>query len=198
MRAPRPSRSQLGTGALIVAALAVGQTLNEHLPDGSDAGRLFERPVSVDEKLEMRAGDLTPVSVDGATSILRDSGSSIRSPGVVVVVRFDYVARSEPAGISRAELRDGSGRVTVFSAFGQRSKVTCPAGLVGIVAHCTAVVEADPDTLVGATLGLSADLDDDRFDDMALIDLAIDDDDVAAYRQAEELEVEVYDVAGME
>lgn len=198
MRAPRPSRSQLGTGALIVAALAVGQTLNEHLPDGSDAGRLFERPVSIGKTLQMRAGDLTPVSVDGAHSILRDAGAGIRSPGVVVVVHFDYVPRSEPGGIKRGELRDGSGRVTVFGPSGQRNRVTCPAQLVGIVAHCTAVVEADPDTLVGARLGLSADDDDVRFDDMALIDLAIDADDVAAYRTAEELEVQVYDVAGME
>lgn len=198
MRAPRPSRSQLGTGALIIAALAVGQTLNEHLPDGSTAGRLFERPVSIGKTLEMRAGDLTPVSVDGAHSILRDSGSSIRSPGVVVVVHFDYVARNEPGALLRGELRDGSGRVTIFGPSGQRNRVTCPARVVGIVVHCTAVVEADPDTLAGAKLGLSANDDDDRFDDMALIDLAIDDDDVAAYRAAEELEVEVYDVAGME
>lgn len=197
MSVPRPTRSQLGTGALVVAALAVGQTLNDHLPDGSDAGRLFERPVSVGERLEMRAGDLTPVAVDGATSILRDIGSGIRSPGVVVVVHFDYVARSEPAAIRRGELRDGDGRVTVFGGSGQRNRVTCAARVVGIVVHCTAVVEADPDTLVGARLGLSADDDDDRFDDMALVDLAIDADDVAAYRQVEELEVEVFSVAGM-
>jgi len=89
----RPSRSQLGTGALVLAALALGQTLNEHLPDGSDVSRLFERPVEMGATLAMRTGDFTPQSVAGATSLLRDSGSSIRSPGVAVVLRFDFVSR---------------------------------------------------------------------------------------------------------
>lgn len=197
MNVRRPSRVQLGTGALVVAALAVGQTLNEHLPDGSDASRLFELPVDIGATAKMRTGDLTPVSVEGASSILRDIGSSIRSPGVVVVLKFDFVSRDESSSIRFGRLRDGEGRETTFSPTGDRNEVTCGGGPVGVVVHCTAVVEAEPDTLPGATLGLSGDEVDPRFDDMAVVDLDISAADVRAWRSVEELEVEVYSVDGM-
>ena len=197
MRMPRPSRSQLGTGALVVAALAVGQTLNERLPDGSDATRLFERHVRMGQTLEMRTGDFTPRSVEGATTILRSIGSSIRSPGVVVVLSFDFVSRGEPSSIRYGELRDADGRVTVFGPTGDRNLVTCGARTVGIVVHCTAVVEADPDTLAGSTIALSGDELDPRFDDMAVVDLQISDADVRAWTATEDLEVDVYEVTGL-
>lgn len=195
---PRPSRSQLGTGALVVAALALGQTIEDHLPDDTDATGLFERPVAIGETLQMRTGQLTPTSVDGAASILRSIGSSIRSPGVVVVLHFDFVSRGKTSSIRYGELRDGAGRVTIFGPSADRNEVTCPGGPVGIVVHCTAVVETDPDTLAGSKLGLAADELDPRFDDMALVDLDISAADVRAWRATEELEVDVYDVAGME
>lgn len=191
------SRSQLGTGSLVVAALAVGQALNDRLPDSSDASRLFERPVAIGETVELRTGDLTPRSVEGATSILRSIGSSIRSPGLAVVVSFDFVSRQVSSSIRYGELRDGSGRVTVFGPSGDRNEVTCSGGPVGIVVHCTAVVEADPETLPGSVLGLSGDELDPRFDDMAVIDLDITAADVRAWQETEELEVDVYEVAGL-
>ncbi|MET0450044.1 MAG: hypothetical protein ABW004_16645 [Aeromicrobium sp.] len=194
----RPSRSQLGTGALVVAALALGQTLDDRLPDQTDATGLFERPVGIGDTVQMRTGRLTPTSVDGAVSVLRSVGSSIRSPGVVLVLEFDFVSRGKTSSIRYGELRDGTGRVTIFGPSAERNEVTCPGGPVGIVVHCTAVVEADPDTLAGATLGLAADELDPRFDDMALVDLDISTADVRAWQATEELEVDVYDVAGME
>ena len=197
MRIPRPSRAQLGTGTLVIAALALGQSLNEHLPDGSDGGRLFEKPVAVGETLAMRTGDLTPRSVDGATSILRDLGSSMRSPGVVVVVHFDFVSRNESSSIRYGELRDGSGRTTIFGPSGDRNDVTCTGGPVGVVVHCTAVVEADPKTLPGSRLGLAGDELDPRFDDLAVIDLDISKADVERWKKTEELKVVVTEVAGM-
>lgn len=197
MRWPHVSRSQLGTGSLVVAALAVGQALNDRLPDSSDASRLFERPVAIGETVELRTGDLTPRSVEGATSILRSIGSSIRSPGLAVVVSFDFVSRQVSSSIRYGELRDGSGRVTVFGPSGDRNEVTCSGGPVGIVVHCTAVVEADPETLPGSVLGLAGDELDPRFDDMAVIDLDITAADVRAWQESEELEVDVYEVAGL-
>lgn len=185
----RPSASQLGTGALVVAALAVGQVLNDTLPDGKDGGRLFEQHGIVDQPIAMRTGELTVTKVEGATSILRESADGIRSPGVALVVHFSFVARGEPSGISYGRLTDGAGRTTIFSSFGQRNEIACPAAPVGLVSQCTAVVEADPDTLPGATLGLAPDSLDPRFDDMAVVDLGIDADDVDQWRTAEELPV---------
>ena len=198
MRVPRPSRTQLGTGALVVAALAVGQVLEEQLPQGSDGGRLFERPVSMGQTIQMRTGDFTPRTVEGATTILRSIGSGIRSPGVVVVLSFDFVSRGESSSLRYGELRDGDGRVTVFGPSGERNDVSCEGGPVGIVVHCTAVVEADPETLPGSTMGLAGDELDPRFDDMAVVDLGISAADVEAWKSAVDLEVDVREVAGME
>ena len=169
----RPSASQFGTGALVVAALAVGQLLNDTLPDGKDGGRLFEQQGAVEQTISMRTGDLTVRKVEGATSVLRDSSDGIRSPGVVLVVHFDFVARNEPSGISYGRLVDGSGRTTIFSGFGQRNDVTCPASPAGLVSQCTAVVEADPDTLAGATLGLAPDSLDPRYDVLGVVVLLL-------------------------
>ena len=104
-------------------------------------------------------------------------------------MRFSFVARGEPSGISYGRLIDGTGRTTIFSGFGQRNQIACPAAPVGLVSQCTAVVEADPDTLPGATLGLAPDSLDPRYDDMAVVDLEIDADDVDRWMTAEELPV---------
>lgn len=197
MRLPRPSRSQLGTGTLVVAALALGQTLDERLPDGDDSSRLIERSVTMGRTAELRTGSLTPRSVDGSTTVLRDIGSSIRSPGVAVVLAFDFVSRDEPTSIRYGELRDGRGGVTIFGPSAERNRVTCPSGPVGIVVHCTAVVEVDPARLVGATMGLAVDELDPRFDDIAVVDLAVSAADVRAWKTAEPLEVVVSEVDGM-
>lgn len=187
-----PAASRLGTGALVVAALAVGQVLNDTLPDGKDGSRLFERHGAVDQSIAMRTGDLTVTDVEGAASILRDVGDGIRSPGLVLVVLFDFAPRGEASGISYGRLVDGSGRTTTFSGFGQRSRVTCSSAPVGLVSQCSAVVEVDPTSLVGSTLGLAPDSLDPRFDDMAVVDLAIDDADVARWQSVEELPVTTY------
>ena len=197
MRWPRPSRSQLGTGTLVVAALALGQTLDERLPDGEDNSRLIERPVAIGRTAELRTGSLTPRSVGGSTTVLRDIGSSIRSPGVAVVLAFDFVSRDESTSIRYGELRDGRGGVTVFGPSAERNRVTCPSGPVGIVVHCTAVVEVDPARLAEATMGLAVDEIDPRFDDIAVVDLAVSADDVRAWKTAEPLEVVVSEVDGM-
>lgn len=197
MRWPRPSRSQLGTGTLVVAALALGQMLDEWLPDGEDNSRLIERHVAIGRTAELRTGSLTPRSVDGSTTVLRDIGSSIRSPGVAVVLHFDFVSRDEATSIRYGELRDGRGGVTVFGPSADRNTVTCPSGPVGIVVHCTAVVEVDPARLAGATMGLAVDEIDPRFDDIAVVDLAVSADDVRAWKSAEPLEVVVSEVDGM-
>jgi hypothetical protein len=192
----RPRPAQLGTGALVVAALALGQLLNDRLPDGTDGSRLFERDGAVGEVVALRTGDLTVTGVDGATSVLRELDASIRSPGLVLVVRFEFVARDEASGISYAHLVGGDGRETTFSSFGSRNDLDCPAGPPGLVSSCVAVVEVDPESLPGARLGLSADSLDPRFDDMAVIDLGIGAADVRRWSSVKELPVDAARLGG--
>ena len=196
MRVPRPQPSQLGAGALIVAALAVGQVLSDQLPDGKDGDRLFEQKVAMGESVALRMGDLKPIKVEGATAVLRDMGSSFRSPGLGVVVSFDFVARREATALTYGEYRGGDGTVTTFST-GPRNKVSCPSSPPGVTVHCTAVIEVDPASLPGASLGIAADALDPRYDDMAVIDLGIRNGDVRRWKQVEELTVVVSSVDGV-
>lgn len=198
MRWPVPRRAQLGTGALVIAALSVGQVLTEHLPSVERAGRPFERQIAVDQAVAMRPGKLTVTRVDGARTVQPEQSDRLVSPGVIVVVAFDFTPSVPETTITYGELRDADGRVTTISVFGARSSINCPRPPVGITTHCTAVVEADPGTLAGARLALAPTAIDPRFDDMAVVNLDISDRDVKTWQdRAEPLDVPAPAVAGM-
>lgn len=173
MRLPLPQRAQLGTGALVLAALAVGQVINAKLPADDVSGRAFEHHVVIDKTLHMRSGDLTVRSIEGAKSVKRSDGGGFLSPGVIVVVSFDFTSHHQRSSISYGELRTTDGGVTTIGPFGDRANITCPQSQVGILTHCQATVEAAPATLAGASLALAPLSIDPRFDDMAVIDLKI-------------------------
>ncbi len=193
----RPAVSRFGTGALVVAALALGQALNDHLPDGKDGARPFEQHVAMGETAHLRTGDLTPRSVSGAQAILRNVSDSIRAQGIGVVVEFDFVSRAEAKPMTYALFRGGDGTDADFGPFGQRSKVTCPAEPPGIVVHCTVVLEIDPDSLVGSTLMIAPDSLDERYDEAATIDLGVSEADVKRWKAIEQIEVVESQVEGL-
>ena len=146
----------------------------------------------------MRPGTLVVTRVDGARSVQPEQGDRLVSPGLVVVVTFDFTPRVPETTITYGELRDADDRVTPISVFGARSSITCPRPPVGITTHCTAIVEADPGTLAGARLALAPTAIDPRFDDMAVVDLDITGRDVKAWQdRAEPLDVPAPAVAGM-
>ncbi len=153
MKWPVPRRAQLGTGALVLAALSLGQVLVEHLPSSDRAGRPFEHEVGVGQTVALRTGTLTVTGVDGARSVQPQRDDRLLSPGVIVVVTFDFTPRVPETTITYGEFRDAKGRTTAL-ACGARSAVSCPQPPVGITSHCTAIVEAAPRTLAGARLTL--------------------------------------------
>lgn len=198
MRWPVPRRAQLGTGALVIAALSLGQVLVEHLPSHQRAGRAFEREIAIGQTVQLRTGSLTVTGVDGARSVKPEQGDRVVSPGLVLVVRFDFTPSVPETTITYGELRDADERVTTVSLFGVRSVITCPRPPVGITTHCTALVEAAPSALAGAQLALGPSAIDPRFDDMAVADLDITERDVKEWKdRAEPLDVPAPAVAGM-
>lgn len=198
MKWPVPRRAQLGTGALVVAALSLGQVLVEHLPSVDRAGRPFEREIAIDQTVKLRTGSLTVTGVDGAREIRPEHGDPFVSPGLALVVNFEFTPSVPETTITFGELRDADERVTSVSMSGARSVITCPQPPVGITTHCTAVVEADPDTLPGAGLALGPSAIDPRFDDMAVADLDITEGDVREWKgRKTPLDVPAPAVAGM-
>ena len=189
--------SRFGVGALVVAALALGQVLNERLPDGSDSFRPHEAEVAVGGTVSIRTGDVTPTAVEGARTVLRDVSPSIRAQGVGLVVRFDFVSRREATALTYAQLRGGDGTLVDVTVSGQRSRLACPAGPPGLVVHCTAVVEVDPAALPGASLVVGPNAVDERFDEVAVIDLGVDANDVERWMATEQVEVVESEVDGL-
>lgn len=176
MRIPRPQRSQLAVGALVVAALATGQALHTYLPE-SDRDRPFRTEASADGVHHLRFGDLKVTKVAGSRQV---KGSFVTDPmartdGVFVVVTFRWTPRLSSSdfspSISYGELHDGHGRLTTFSGSGDRSRIDCTTGPLTVAAICVAVVEADPTTLPGSSLVLGSSPLDERFDSVADIDL---------------------------
>jgi hypothetical protein len=146
----------------------------------------------------MRTGTLTVTGVEGARSVQPEQGDLIVSPGIVVVVTFDFTPSVPETTITYGELRDADGRSTTVSLSGVRNVISCPHPPVGITTHCTAMIEADPHTLAGARLALAPLAIDPRFDDMAVADLAITRREVKAWEgRKEPLAVPAPAVAGM-
>lgn len=172
MRLPRLQPARLGAGALVIAALAVGQSMNDHLPEQHD-DRAFERTGVVGQPVDLRFGTVEVTSVDGSTVTAGSYGDRIATPGVFVVVEFTFTATNERAGVSYGELRAASGDLVTFSSFGERTRIDCGMSQPSFTNDCTAVIEVASKDLAGATLALTKEFVDPRFDDMAVVDLGI-------------------------
>ena len=178
MRVARPSRAQLGAGALVLAALSVGRVVTEWLPDGPSPVRAFERAATLDQEVHLRYGDLRVRSVDGGRQLATTTDAKL-SPGLWVTAQVDFTPRLDKSGLAYAELRDGKGRVLTP---GGRNVVECDVVNPGIPGHCLVAFEVDPAALTGSRLALTSNLNDQRGDDMAVVDLRITAEQVATWR----------------
>ncbi len=80
---------------------------------------------------------------------------------------------------SYAELRDGEGRVLTR---GSRNVLECKVVNPGIPGHCLVAFEVDPTALAGSHLALTLNVNDQRGDDMAVVDLDITPAQVATWK----------------
>jgi hypothetical protein len=178
VRLPRPNRAQLGAGALVLAALSVGRVVTELLPEGPSPVRAFERTTAVDRPVHLRYGDLAVTSVDGGRQ-LATSRSAMLSPGLWITAHVDFTPRLDKSAIAYAELRDGRGRVLTK---GVRNVLECDVVNPGIPGHCIVAFEVDPTALPGSLLALTSNANDQRGDDLAVVDLGITADQVSTWK----------------
>ena len=177
MRILRPSRAQLGAGALLLAALSVGRVVTQWLPEGPSPVRAFERTTMLDRPTHLRYGTLRVTEVDGGKQ-LATSTSAMLSPGLWVTAHIDFTPSVDKVGLAYAELRDGKGRVL---SRGPRNVLECKVVNPGIPGHCLVAFEVDPAALPGSRLALTANVNDQRGDDMAVVDLGITAEQVATW-----------------
>ncbi|XVX18594.1 hypothetical protein ACQP1U_09480 [Actinomycetota bacterium] len=172
----RPRTAQLGTAALVIAALSTGRVITEVLPGDNRAYRAFERPVSVGETAELRYAAVRATRVDGARQIVPPDNNVLVSPTLWVVIDLTATPREDNVSLGYAELRDSAGRSYPTS---RRSRISCGITNPGLPTACTAYLEVATDHLPGATLLVSRAGSDTlgdaqgRADDAALIDLGI-------------------------
>jgi hypothetical protein len=167
--------ARIGVGVAVLAALALGRTIDAALPVDSDV-RPFVHTAGVGERVHLAYADVTVDAV--RTARATDSGhGGVGTPGRWLVVDVTVVAWGGPLAKPGVSLEDDRGRRFVSDGRSGYSWVSAPTGVPWRV---RIPFEVPQDALQGATLVFSRSADDDRRDDVARIDLGIEAGDVAA------------------
>ncbi|MEI2764189.1 MAG: hypothetical protein V9F82_00635 [Dermatophilaceae bacterium] len=176
-------RAQLGAGVLVLAALAFGRFVSEALPGNEVSNDPISRPATIGEPVHLRAFDVTVSQVRGAKEIVAGT-TPLATPGIWVVADLVVVPRSEALRPGYAAVRAADGRL--WETAGSRSRVDCPGAIAGVVSRCTAYLDVARDGLADAELLIGWHPDDRRFDDLAVLPLAVSDAQLQAWEAATE------------
>jgi hypothetical protein len=165
--------ARIGMGAAILAALAVGRTIDVTLPGTDD--RPFVHTAGVGDRVHLAYADVTVDAVRTAKSLDTGQGT-VGTPGRWLVVDVTVVAWGRPLSQPGVSLQDASGRSFVSDP---RSGYSPLYTRTGVPARVRIPFEVPEDALQGSTLVFSRSARDDRRDDVARIDLGIGPGDVA-------------------
>lgn len=175
------SRSKLLKAAFVVVAIIAGKELVSHLPEDSASMRPFEVTGEVREDVSLRTGTVRVTQVQLSPTLLTPS-QGYRTPGLWVVATVTLVPASERESLTFTAIRSADGERTWSGR--SRSSGSCLAAPPGVPITCDVAFEVPGDALPGADL-LVATETDQRYDTMAVIDLGITAEDVAAAEDAE-------------
>lgn len=173
---------QLGAGALVLAALAVGRVVEDRLPSAGPVGQKpFERHVAVGETAHLRIGDVTVTKVQGSKAWAGVTEAKL-TPGLWVIADIELLPSRRDAGISEARVRSSDGRTWLIG----RGDSTCMGGIAGVPMRCKVIVEIPEEPIPGAELVLRWTDLDERWDDQAVLPLTITDTEVSAWAKITE------------
>lgn len=164
------SRSTVATGAVVVAALFVGSTINAALPNPDALFTApFERGGGIGDTITLRNARLTVTAVDAAKELEYLDRVAV-SEGIFLVVDITY----EPRGDTRVLGSEARLVATDGREFGGRTPVSpaCGPAQPGLALACRLPLEVPPDALAGAVLKVPAG-GTTEMDDVAVIDLGI-------------------------
>jgi hypothetical protein len=167
--------ARVGMGIAVLAALAVGQTVDAALPVQHTDERPFVRAGRLGDRVHTRYAGVTVDAVHTAKSLDTPQGT-VGTPGRWLIVDLTVVAWRRPLSRPSISLEDNSGRV--FS-IDPRSGYDWSSAPTGVRWRAQVPFEVPEDALHGATLVFSRDANDDRRDEVARIDLGIEPGDVA-------------------
>lgn len=168
------TRQGLLTSILVVAALFVGAALTSWIPTAND---VFERPfrhtASVGDAVDLRTGTVTVTQVRTAKE-LRLRGQRAVTTGVWVVLDLSWRARDKPTQLSLLHLRIQAADGRTYGGL-PAFVPPCGLGQPGIEKRCQVQFELPADALAGTRVLIPASVTLTGSDDVADIDLGIDD-----------------------
>ena len=166
--------ARIGMGVAVLAALAVGQTIDAAFPDHTDE-RPFVHAGAVGDRVHLAYADVIVDAVHTAKTLDTEQGD-VGTPGRWLVVDVTVVAWGRPLSKPGISLDDARGRSFLSDSRSGFSAVYAPTGVPW---RLRIPFEVPRDALQGATLVFSRTATDDRRDDVARIDLDIGRDEVA-------------------
>jgi hypothetical protein len=164
-------RTRIGTAILVVAALSLGRVITDNLPGAGRAERPFMTEVAVGQPAHLRTGDVTVTRVRGGRAVT-EIGSTMRSPGVWVVVEYTWTPANASEALGSVAVRAEGGQRWV--ALSGRNVQSCGASVPGLPVRCTAAVELPAELAPRARLELSPESASTDYDSMASVHLGID------------------------
>lgn len=168
----RLTREGLLTAVLVVAALFVGSSLTERLPQPS---AVLEAPFlhagAVGDTIALRTADVTVHGITGSP-LVRSFSDTAQTPGVFLVAEIEWAPRGQASMLSGAvpEVVAADGRV--FGGF-QAVSNNCGPAQPGLPVRCQLAFEVATDAAAGAHLLIPAGPTTGTADDVADIDLGI-------------------------
>ena len=119
--------ARIGTGVVVLTALALGHTIDTALPDPTDA-RPFVHAGAVGNRVHLVYADITVDAVHTAKA-LGTQPSAVGTPGTWLLVDVTVVAWGRPLARPGVSLEDAHGRRFLTDARSGYSWVPAPTGV---------------------------------------------------------------------
>ncbi|MFC7490917.1 MULTISPECIES: hypothetical protein [unclassified Knoellia] len=168
-------RRSIGTGAFVIAAMALGRLITDHVPLDEAADKPFVRTGAVGRGVALEYADVTVTGFHVTPTIMGDPASA--AGGRWLVIDTELVARDKPLTMAGFFLVDGQDRRYVASNRG--SECATSANLsTGVRTYASICFDIPERALEGARLFATRGQWDShesefRRDDLADIDLGI-------------------------
>lgn len=169
-------RRWAGLAVVVVAAMALGRVITDHVTVEGSADRPFVHTGSLGSPVHLEYADVTATGVRAAPAFT--GTSPVKAGGRFLVVDLKVVARSEPTSLQGLYLLDGEGRryAPTDRGTGCAKGTQAPTGLPWYLMVCFDVPERalEGARIVVARGGYGVNGSGQRRDDQARISLGID------------------------
>jgi hypothetical protein len=164
-----------GLAVALIGALALGRWIDQAWPTDRMAVASYERTGGVGDRVATRWADLRVEGVTASTR-LANTQAVVSTSGVWLVLDVTLWAQKQDLSVVEWRVVDAEGRTFVTDA---RTGYSLGTATPKVPWHVRVAFELPTGDLVGTTLRVSPRALDERREDVAVIDLGVDDDHAA-------------------